>query len=148
MGAKALYTDTKNKIINALIEEKDIESLNKLDKDRQEYLKYSGGWKKVNLDEYLSQFDIVDDTFNMVTGKRKISFFTDGKEYEIVCAVGASYFRIIQCDYIDSSGRKHGKVYVNLDLKEPRIPSNLRGKDAKAERNRLTHFKMTYKKGK
>jgi len=75
MGAKALYTDTKNKIINALIEEKDIESLNKLDKDRQEYLKYSGGWKKVNLDEYLSQFDIVDDTFNMVTGKRKISFF-------------------------------------------------------------------------
>ena len=39
-------------------------------------------------------------------------------------------------------------VYVTLDLKEPKIPSNLKGKAASDERDRLTHFKMTYQKGK
>ena len=79
MGAKALYIDTRNKIIAALIVANDIEALSKLEKDKQEYIKYSSGWEKANLDEYLSNFAITDDTFNMVSGKRKISFFNDGK---------------------------------------------------------------------
>lgn len=77
---------------------------------------------------------------------KKISFFDDGKEYEIVCAVGASYFRVQRKAYYDSNGRKHGETYVTLDLKEPKINSKFKGLEAKAERNRLTHFRMTYRK--
>ena len=147
MGAKAFYIDTKNKIIEQLRLSKDIEALMKLKKDYAEYKKFSSGWARINLDEFIDQFKISDDSFNAVWNKRKISFFDDGKQYEIVCAVGASYFRIVRKGYIDSYGAKHGDVYVALDLKEPKINPSLKGIDAKNERNRLTHFKMTYQKG-
>ena len=147
MGAKALYTDTKNKIISALKEANDIDALSKLDKDRQAYLKYAPNWTSANLYEYMERFQVMDESFNMAHNKRKISFFDDGKEYEVVCAVGASYFRVQRKAYIDSNGNKHGETYVTLDLKEPKIDSKYQGKEAKAERNRLTHFRMTYKKG-
>ena len=95
------------------------------------------------------KFNIVDEKYNVAYNKRKISFFDNGKEYEIVCAIGASYFRVLRKPFIDSDGFKHGETYVTLDLKEPKIDAQkFRGKEAKAERNRLTHFKMTYKKRK
>ena len=78
---------------------------------------------------------------------RKISFWDDGKEYEIICAMGGKYFRIQRQPFIDSKGNYHGKEYVGLNLKSPSIPGKLKNKDRKAEFNRLTHFAMTYKKG-
>lgn len=147
MGAKALYTDTSEKIIAQLILANDIDALIHLQKDRDEYVKYSAGWDAVNFDEYISQFRITDETFNMEHNNRKISFWDNGKEYEIVCSVSARYFRVRRKEYYDSTGRKHGAVYVGLNLKEPNISKDLTGPDARSERNRLTHFKMTYKKG-
>ena len=90
MGAKSLYTDTRKKILEALADANDIEAIIKLDKDRQAYIKYASNWKSVNLDEYMENFKITDEKFNMTHNKRKISFFSDGKEYEVVCAIGAS----------------------------------------------------------
>lgn len=147
MSAKALYTDNRTKIIQQLLITNDIDALLKLQKDRDEYVQFSSGWTAVNLDEYIGKFKIKDDKFNMETGKRKISFFDDGKEFEIVCSVGASYFRILRKAYTDLNGVLHGNTYVTLDLKEPRIPKGLIGNAARDERNRLTHFKMTRKKG-
>lgn len=147
MGAKSLYTDTKNKIITALKEANDIAALEKLDKDKQAYLTYAPKWTAANLDEYVDQFKVTDEKYNIAYNKRKISFFDNGKEYEIVCAVGASYFRVQRKAYVDSHGVKHGDAYVGLDLKEPKIDGKkFKGKEAKAERNRLTHFRMTYRK--
>ena len=57
------------------------------------------------------------------------------------------YFRILRKPYIDSKGRKHGEEYVGLDLKYPSIPGNLSPAEQKSEMQRLTHFKMTRKKG-
>ncbi len=152
MSAKALYTDLSTKIINALIQANDVNNLWEIQKDRNKYVEYSKNWKEVNLDEFIAQFEIKDDKYNYTGLKedgtpnyRKISFFDDGKEYEIVCSVGARYFRIQRQEYYDSHGRKIGKTYVGLDLKEPKIPKGLKGLDAKHERDRLTHFKMTYK---
>lgn len=152
MSAKALYTDLSTKIINALIQANDINNLWEIQKDRNKYVEYSKNWQEVNLDEFIAQFEIKDDKYNYTGLKedgtpnyRKISFFDDGKEYEIVCSVGARYFRIQRQEYYDSQGRKIGKTYVGLDLKEPKIPKGLKGLDAKHERDRLTHFKMTYK---
>lgn len=147
MGAKSLYTDTKLKIIEQLRLANDIEALQKLEKDKAEYKKYSKNWQAANLDEFMEKFTITDDTYNLTTNYRKISFFDDGKKYEVVCAVGASYFRVVRKAFIDSTGVKHGDTYVTLDLKEPRIDKNLKGKAAGEERQRLTHFRMTYKKG-
>lgn len=121
--------------------------LAKLDKDKEAFFKYSANWDKVNLDEFIETLTVTDDEYNIAFNKRKISFFDDGKEYEIVCAVGASYFRILRKGYIDQYGNKHGDVYVGKDLKEPKISAEFKGKTAKEERNRLTHFRMTYKKG-
>lgn len=146
MGAKSLYTDTKSKIIAALKEANDLEALEKLDKDKKAYIQYAPQWTRANLDEYMERFTITDEKFNIAHNKRKISFFDDGKEYEVVCAVGASYFRVQRKEYVDSNGNKHGATYVTLDLKEPKIDSKFKGKEAKAERNRLTHFRMTYRK--
>lgn len=146
MGAKALYTDTKIKILTQLLVENDLNALMKLQKDRDEYAKFSAGWAKSNLDEFIEGFSIKNDNYNIETNKRKISFFSDGKEYEIVCSVGASYFRVQRKPYIDSNGIYHGNVYVTLDLKEPKLPKGLKGQAARDERNRLTHFKMTHKK--
>ena len=146
MGAKAMYLDRREKILEQLRLAKDLDMLNKINKDKQAYLRYSAQWTKANLDEYLERFKISDDKMNMSDNLRKISFYDDGRKYEIVCAVGASYFRVIRKAYFDISGVKHGDVYVTLDLKEPNVSGSLRGKEAKAERDRLTHFKMTYKK--
>ena len=146
MGTKALYNDTKEKILEQLRLAGDIAGMQKIQKDREAYLKYADKWERVNLDEYIERFKIQDEKFNMSHNLRKISFWDDGKQYEIVAAVGASYFRIVRKAYYDQSGRKHGDVYVTLDLKEPRVSGALRGKEAVAERNRLTHFRMTYKK--
>ena len=152
MGAKSLYTDLSTKLITAMIQANDIDNLWKIQIDRNEYAQYSKNWQEVNLDDFISQFDIKDEKYNYTGLKedgspnyRKISFFDDGKEYEIVCSVGARYFRILRQPYFDSKGRKVGKTFVGLDLKEPKISKGLKGLDAKHERDRLTHFKMTYK---
>lgn len=147
MGAKAIYLDTRNKIITSLILANDMEAIEKLLKDREAFNRYSGNWEKVNLDEFMNKFTITNEMFNMTHNVRKISFWDDGKEYEVVCAVGAKYFRVMRKGYVDSNGNKHGAEYVGLDLKTPKVSGKLKGADAKAERNRLTHFKMTYKKG-
>lgn len=146
MGAKDLYLDRREKIIEQLRMAKDIDMMNKIDKDKKAYLQYSSKWSRTNLDEFLEQFKINDDKMNIRDNRRKISFYDDGFKYEIVCAVGASYFRIVRKAYTDAKGVKHGDVYVTLELKEPRVSGDLHGKEAKAERERLTHFRMTYKK--
>lgn len=146
MGAKSLYLDRRSKILEQLRLANDLDMLAKIDKDMQAYLRYAASWTSANLDEYLERFRILDDKFNMQDNLRKISFFDDGRKYEIICAVGASYFRIIRSAYVDEHGVKHGDTYVTLDLKEPKVSGALRGKVAKAERERLTHFRMTYKK--
>lgn len=73
---------------------------------------------------------------------RKISFFNDGKNYEIVAAIGGKYFRVREV-------RENGRFgpCLTLDLKEPSISSTFQGKARKAERERMTHFRMSYKKG-
>ena len=147
MGAKTIYLDTRNKIITALALTNDIEAINALLKDREAFNRFSQNWERINLDEFISQFSITDDRYNMTHNLRKISFWNDGKEYEIVCAVGAKYFRIMRQAYLDSNGVKHGTEYVGIDLKTPKVSGSLRGKAAKDERNRLTHFRMSYRKG-
>ena len=151
MGAKAIYTDLRNKLINSIVLANDVEALAGLLRDREEFYKFVSGWKSVNLDEYIEKFvgehSITSDNFYVTHNLRKISFWDDGKEYEIVCAMGGKYFRIMRKAYYDKNGNKHGEEYVDLDLKTPRVPGSLRGKAAINERNRLTHFAMTYKKG-
>lgn len=152
MGAKALYTDLSTHIINALILAKDIDKLAELQRDRDEYIKFSANWEAINLDEFIAKFNIISDTYNYTGLKkdgspnyRKISFYDDGKRYEIVCSVSARYFRILRKEYIDSNGIKHGDTYVDRNLKEPKIPKGLIGLDARHARDQLTHFRMTYK---
>ena len=67
---------------------------------------------------------------------------SDDKEYAIVVAIGGKYFRIQEIRPDGTGGR-----YVGLDLKDPSIPGTFQGKARKAEWLRLTHFRMTYKKG-
>lgn len=145
MGAKALYIDTCAKIIARLEAEKDDEALDKIQRDQNEYYQYSHLWPKADLDEYIESLHITDDKYNMEHNKRKVSFWDDGKEYEIVCAVGARYFRVRTKEYYDEAGVKHGGVYVTLDRKEPKLTKGLK-KAAKADRNTRTHFKMIYRK--
>ena len=147
MGAKAIYIDTVNEINTAITLNNDIEAIKLLLVDKEAYNKYSSGWRSVNLDEFIDQFTITDDKYNMTHNLRKISFWNDGKEYEIVCSVGARYFRILRQAYVDANGVRHGAENVGLDLKTPRLPKGLSGKAASKEFNRLTHFKMSYKKG-
>ena len=142
MGAKALYTDLRRKIIHSLVLSKEMSLINGILHDKHEYEKYAHEWQAVNLDEFIEQFTITDDTYNMMTNRRKISFFNDGRSYEIVCAIGGKYFRILE---VLPNGR-HGS-YVGIDLKEPPIPGTFQREARRAERHRLTHFRMTYKKG-
>lgn len=144
MGIKSLYTDVKDKVIKQHILARNLSAIHKLRIDRKAYKKFSSKWQKVNLDSFISKFGSKKDIFNMETGSRKISFFSQGKEYEIVCAIGASYFRIKSKEYFDANGTKHGGSYVGIDLKEPNT-GKLKGSEARSERNRLTHFRMTYK---
>lgn len=141
MGAKALYTDTRKKTIHQLIISKDIDKIKGVLRDRDEYKKYSRNWMPVNLDEFISKFQIKDDIYNMQNNMRKISFFDDGKTYEIVSAIGGKYFRIQE---ISVNGSRR---YVDINLKEPKISGDFRGAARRAERNRLTHFRMSYRKG-
>ena len=142
MGAKAIYTDERRKTIHQLIITKDIEKIRGVLHDRDEYHQFSGGWKAVNLDEYVSQFGIsnVSNSFN--NNMRKITFFKDGRQYAIVAAIGGKYFRVGEV-------RPDGRIgrYLTLDLKEPSIPGTFQGAARRAENFRLTHFRMTYKKG-
>lgn len=147
MGAKAIYTDMRNRIINDIVIADDVSAIEALLRDRKEFYNFASNWKKVNLDEFVDQFTVKDEKYNMTHNLRKISFWDDGKEYEIVCAMGGKYFRIQRQPYTDSKGRKHGKEYVGLNLNSPSIPGTFQGKERKAELNRLTHFAMTYKKG-
>jgi len=142
MGAKSLYTDTRKKIIHQLIISKDIKTIKGILKDREAYKQFANRWRAVNLDEYVAKFNIVDESYNMAHNLRKISFFNDGRNYEIVTAVGAKYFRVREV----LSPDKYGPC-LTLDLKEPSIPGSFQGKERSAERQRLTHFRMTYKKG-
>ncbi len=151
MGAKAIYTDMRERIINDIVIADDVEAIAALLRDREEFYKFVGGWQRVNLDEYIDKFvgehNITSDNFNVTHGLRKISFWDDNKEYEIVCAMGGKYFRIQRQAYTDNSGRYHGKEYVGLNLKAPSISGTFQKEARKAEWNRLTHFAMTYKKG-
>lgn len=142
MGAKAIYTDTRRQIIHELIISKDIKKIKGVLHDRDEYKQYASSWQAVNLDEYVAKFNITSDTYNMSENKRKIMFSQDNKQYAIVCAVGGRYFRIQEIKPDGSGGR-----YVGLDLKDPRILGTFQGKARRDEWLRLTHFRMTYKKG-
>ena len=142
MGAKALYTDTRRKTIHQLIIMRDIEKIKGILHDRDEYKRYAKDWRAVNLDEFVEKLDIKNETFNMVNNQRKISFIKDDKEYAIVAAIGGKYFRIQEIRPDGTGGR-----YVDLDLKDSSIPGTFQGKARKAEWLRLTHFRMTYKKG-
>ena len=146
MGAKSLYLDTVKKQIEIFKANNDIKALSDLDNAKREYEMYSSGWKKANLDRTIENLSkklkMESENYNMEYNKRKISFSDDNHNYEIICSIGAKYFRIKR---IDPHGGKG--VYVGLDLKEPRINKNLKGKEARAERERLTHFKMTFGKG-
>lgn len=141
MGAKALYNDTRRKIIHQLIISKNIDKIRGILHDRDEYKKYARDWKPINLDEFVSKLKITDDKYNMQTNMRKISFLNDGKTYEIVSAIGGKYFRIQEIN------EKGLRKYVDINLKEPSIPGNIQGAARRAERNRLTHFRMSYRKG-
>ena len=66
----------------------------------------------------------------------------DGRQYAIVTAIGGKYFRVGE---VRSDGRI--KRYLTLDLKDPSIPGTFQGAARRAENFRLTHFRMTYKKG-
>ena len=147
MGAKSIYTDMRNRLINNIVIANDTAAIEALLRDREEFYKFVNGWQKVNLDEFVDKFSITDEKYNMTHNLRKISFWDDGKEYVIVCAIGGKYFRIQRQPYTDSKGRYQGKEYVGLNLKSPSIPGTFQGKARKAELNRLTHFAMTYKKG-
>ena len=142
MGAKAIYTDLRHKIIHALVLSKDMSIIKGIIHDKHEYEKYAHLWKAVNLDEFIAKFAITSDTYNMQHNMRKISFFDNGKSYEIVCAVGGKYFRIRE---VLPDGRPGS--YVGIDLKEPSIPGTFQREARRAERHRLTHFRMSYKKG-
>ena len=142
MGVKALYTDTRKKTIHELIISKDIKKIIGVLHDRDEYKKYAGTWRAVNLDEYAAKFDITGDTYNMINNRRKISFVKDNKEYQIVAAIGGKYFRVQEIRPDGSEGK-----YVDLNLKDPSIPGTFQGKARRDEWRRLTHFRMTYKKG-
>ena len=142
MGAKALYTDTRRKTIHQLIIMRDIEKIKGILHDRDEYKRYAKDWRAVNLDEFVEKLDIKNESFNMVNNQRKISFIKDDKEYAIVAAIGGKYFRIQEIRPDGTGGR-----YVDLDLKDPSIPGTFQGKTRKAEWLRLTHFRMTFKKG-
>lgn len=147
MSAKTLYKVKRWEIVYEIITSKNTEAASKLLHDRENYRKYSSGWQQVNLDEFMAKFDIIDEGYNTEYNKRKFSFWVDGKEFEIVYAVAVPYFRIRRKTYTDRRGIVHDKDYVGLDLKDPSIPKTFQGKARKAEQLRLTHFKMTYKKG-
>ncbi len=142
MGVKAMYLDERSKIIHQLIISKDIDTIKGVLYDRDNYRKFAHGWRAVNLDEYVAQFGITSDTFNMTNNLRKITFTKDGKNYAIVAAVGGKYFRVGEM-------REDGSIrrYLGLDLKDPSIPGTFQRRARKEEFFRLTHFRMTYKKG-
>ena len=142
MGAKSLYTDERHKAIHQLIISRDIDKIKGVLHDREEYKKYASGWKPVNLDEYVAKFNIHSETYNMENNLRKINFFSDGREYAIVAAIGGKYFRVGEIRADGRIGR-----YLTLDLKDPSIPGTFQGKTRRAEFFRLTHFRMSYKKG-
>lgn len=142
MGAKAIYTNLRSKVIHALVLSKDMRIIKGVIHDKREYEKYAHLWQAVNLDEYASKFAITSETYNMQYNMRKISFFDNDKAYEIVCAVGVKYFRIRE---VLPNGRPGS--YVGIDLKEPSISGAFQDTSRRAERHRLTHFRMSYKKG-
>ncbi len=142
MSAKALYTDERKKAIHQLIISKDIQTIKGVLHDRDEYKQYSSGWKAVNLDEYVAKFGISDVANSFYNNHRKINFFKDGKQYAIVAAIGGKYFRVGEVRPNGSIGR-----YLTLDLKDPSIPGTFQGAARRAENFRLTHFRMTFKKG-
>lgn len=142
MGAKAIYTDSRAKTIHQLIISRDIDKIKGVLHDRDEYRKYASSWKPVNLDEYVAKFDITSDTYNMANNQRKIMFYKDSKQYAIVAAIGGKYFRVQEIRTDGSGGR-----YVGLDLMDPSISGSFQGKARKDEWLRLTHFRMSYKKG-
>ncbi len=147
MGAKALYVDTALKIIAALKTANNLKLLAGIEHDKESYKNYSKDWPSANLDEFLAKHGIAEKYMTVNQDKRKIIFSKTGFDYEIVCAVGARYFRIQKKGYTDENGKWHGPVYVDINLKEPKLPKGVVGSQAKAERKRLTHYRMTYKKG-
>ena len=142
MGAKAIYTDERRRTIHQLIISKDIEKIKGVLHDRDEYRQFSSGWRAVNLDEYVAQFGVTDISNNYENNLRKITFFKDGRQYAIVTAIGGKYFRVGEV-------RPDGRIgrYLTLDLRDPSISGSFQGAERRAENFRLTHFRMTYKKG-
>ena len=91
----------------------DLAALWDLQKDRNEYVKFSADWQAVNLDDFIDNLSITDDKYNYTGLKsegspnyRKIFFYDDGKVYEIACSVRARYFRIQRHAYYDEGGTK------------------------------------------
>lgn len=142
MGAKALYLETRKKTIHELILSRDIDTIKGVLHDRNEYREYASQWQAVNLDEYVAGFEITGERYNMSDNVRKIYFYKDSRQYAIVAAVGGKYFRV---EELKPDG-KH-KRYVDLNLKDPSIPGTFQGAARRDEWKRLTHFRMTYKKG-
>lgn len=142
MGAKALYTDKRREVIHALILSRDITKIKGVLGDRDRYREFGRGWQAVNLDEYIARFNITGDTYNMSSNQRKIYFYEDDRRFAVVTAIGGKYFRV---EELHPDGTH--KRYVNLDLKDPSIPGTFQGAARRDEWKRLTHFRMTYKKG-
>ncbi len=142
MGAKAIYTDERKKAIHQLIISRDIEKIKGILHDRDEYRRFSNGWRAVNLDEYVAQFGISSISNSYANNYRKITFFKDGRQYAIVTAIGGKYFRVGEV-------RPDGRIrrYLTLDLRDPSIPGSFQGAARRAENFRLTHFRMTFRKG-
>lgn len=147
MSAKTLYKVKSLELVLQIMASSNKKDKKDLKTDENSYKKFSAGWRKINLDEFIAKFNISDDYYNMSYSMRKISFWDDDKKFEIVCAASAPYFRIQRQEYIDSSGKLVDKAYVGLDLKEPYIPGNIRGNARRSEILRLTHFAMTCGKG-
>ena len=146
MGAKAQYVDKADKIIKALKLTNNLALLKGINHDKESYKKFAKDWPSANLDEFLAEHGIDENYMTVNQDKRKIIFSKKGFDYEIVCAVGARYFRIQKKGYTDENGKWHGPIYVDIDLKEPKLPKGIVGSQAKSERKRLTHYRMTFRK--
>ena len=90
MGAKAIYTDKRQKLINDIVLKNDPKEIQGLLTDYNNFHKFVKNWQRVNLDEFIEKFvqtkAITSDTYNFEENRRKIKFFDDGHEYEISCA--------------------------------------------------------------
>ena len=108
MGAKAQYVDKAEKIIEALKLANNLALLKGINHDKESYKKFAKDWPSANLDEFLAEHGIDENYMTVNQDKRKIIFSKKGFDYEIVCAVGARYFRIVRREHQDRTGGNFG----------------------------------------